>query len=317
MKLILEAVDKTKYSFEQVLELDFTQTVGVPCDSISVRLKNADMPKEIAGVKLCFNEEIVFNGYCDNQKVSCGDDGFETYIYARSGAAVLVDNEAEPFTYNMPIAKQLCYVFAKPLGFTDDLPVIESREKYEIQKGTTCYGAISGFVAMAAGKNICVMPDNCIKILEKSDDIKELPSHRLINACAVINRSEPLTEIRFKKDSALAGYKTRMRSSVNETYGLTERIKYVNLSSLPQWQRDNTILQTLKNSYEDYRMLEVTVAGYVSEPLLQRYSYHSRLGDYEDYVMTEKEYIVGANGEFTRLVLKKEIDIKEITYVAQ
>lgn len=61
MKLILEAVDKTEYSFEQVLELDFTQTVGVPCDSISVRLKNADMPKEIAGVKLCFNDEIVFN----------------------------------------------------------------------------------------------------------------------------------------------------------------------------------------------------------------------------------------------------------------
>ena len=106
-----------------------------------------------------------------------------------------------------------------------------------------------------------------------------------------------------------------MRAQARQDFNVNERVRYGNLASLTQWQREYTVLKKLKDSFEDYRNLEGTVTGYMSKPLLQRFSYSSAIGEYENYVLTEKEYIYSTSGERTRLTLKKEIDIKEITYV--
>ena len=39
------------------------------------------------------------------------------------------------------------------------------------------------------------------------------------------------------------------------------------------------------------------------------------LGDFEDYLLFEKIYSVDKNGEQTKLVLRKNIDIEEVNYV--
>ncbi len=315
MKIVLKTISGMEYEPEEITEINFTCTAGIACDSIRLRFKSSDHCDEIVTVKAFNASEMIFNGYCDNQRISEDGGGYEVYIYARSSACILVDNEAEPFTYNMPTANQLCFTFARPFGFSGDMPVIESKEKYEVTKGTSCYGAISGFVSMAAGKHIYISPQNRIQLLEKSEDIENLGKYGVLSAATVINRSEPLTEVRFKKTSSASGYRLHMRAQARQDFNFNERVRYVNLSSLPQWQREYTVLKTLKDSFEDYQTLEVTVTGYMSKPLLQRFSYSSAIGEYENYVLTEKEYIYSTSGERTRLTLKKEIDIKEITYV--
>jgi hypothetical protein len=295
-------------------EFNFTQTAGVACDSLSLRTADQNAMEEITAVKAYDGENLIFNGYCDNQIIKESDSGFEVYCYARSSASLLVDNEAQPFTYNNPTAKQLWYSFAKDFGFTCDLPMIECQQKYEVSKGVTCYGAISQFVSLLTGEQIYVSPENSIKLLEKSSRIKSLSSYNVMSAKAVINRSEPLTEICFKKTTSSAGYTLHTKSRLQEQ-GLNVRRQYVNLSALPQWQREYVVTQRLKASYEDYRILELTVSGYVKENLYQRFSYSSGLGSFDDYLLAEKKYICDKSGEYTKLTLKKEFDIKEITYV--
>ena len=93
------------------------------------------------------------------------------------------------------------------------------------------------------------------------------------------------------------------------------RTKFINLNSLPKWQRDNTVLLQLKSSFEDYKTLEVSVSGYADEPLLRRFDCSTQHKSYSDYVLTQRKFICTKNGTVTMLTLKKQLDIKEITYV--
>lgn len=64
------------------------------------------------------NNKLIFNGYCDCQRTTADERGFETYIYARSSACLLVDNDAFAYTYNRPSAQSLFDAYAKPFGFS-------------------------------------------------------------------------------------------------------------------------------------------------------------------------------------------------------
>lgn len=313
MKIFIDTVDSRGIELDNITELCITQTAGVSCDSLCVRFKSSSTVGEIVSVKAYDGRNLIFNGYCDNQRIYENEKGFETYFYARSTASVLVDNEAEPFTYNKPTARQLWFIYAKPYGFTCNLPVITTDEKYEIAKGTSCFGAIGRFVNLKTSKSIYVTPDNSIELLEASKDVKSLNDYNILSSSFVINRSEPLTKICFKRRNSEVGY--NLTTKAEASLGFNERKEYLNLSSLPQWQRENAVLQRLKGSYADYNVLEVVVAGSVTEDLYQRFSYHSKSGDFEDYILNEKRYVFNEKGESTRLILKRKIDIKEITYV--
>ncbi|MDE6470247.1 MAG: hypothetical protein K2L19_04420 [Eubacterium sp.] len=315
MKIVVNTVDDREYVLENLTEINFTQTADAACDCFWAAFKSDDMKGEIITVSVFDNDKLIFKGYCDTQRIREDKNGAEVFFYARSTASLLVDNEAMPFTYNKPTANQLCFTFAEPLGFHSDLPEIVTEQKYEIAKGTSCYGAISRFVALTTGKQIYVTPQNSIRLFEKSKNIKSLGGYKILSAKAVINRSEPLSQICFKRVASSAGYRLHTAAQRQKDFKLSERKQYVNLSSLEQWQREYAVLQKLKNSYKDYKVLELTVSGYVKDELYQRFSYSSKIGDFDDYILVEKKYTADKNGRVTRLILKKEIDVKEITYV--
>lgn len=297
-----------------IFEFCFTQTVGVACDSLSVYFKNESPIDEIAFVKAYEKDKIIFNGFCDNQRTTENQDGFEMFIYARASACLLVDNEAQPFTYNCPSANQLYFNYAKDFGFESSLPEIYSNDKYEVLKGTTCYGAIHQFVYLKSGKYVYVTPDNKLSVYEKSSNIRDLHKYNIISFSSVINRSEPISQINFKRSVGESGYRLHTKSQISDEIGI-KRNQYVNLSALPQWQREYIILQKLKSSYEDYKVLEIMVAGYVDEELFRSFDFVHRGVRYDDYVLMEKKYTFDERGERTKLVMKKSVEVKEITYV--
>ena len=315
MKIEIHTVDDSEYVIENAVEINFTQSADAACDCFWAVFKTDKTVGEIVSVRVFDDDKLIFNGYCDTQRISENKNGVEVFFYTRSTASLLVDNEAMPFTYNKPTAKQLCFTFAEPFGFQSDLPELMTEQKYEIAKGTSCYGAVSRFVELTTGKQIYVTPQNRIGLYEKSEKIKSLGGYKILSIRAVINRSEPLSQICFKREASSSGYRLHTAAQSRKDFKLCERMQFVNLSSLEQWQREYSVLQKLKNSYKDYKVLELTVSGYVKDELYQRFSYSSKIGDFEDYILIEKKYTVDKNGSMTRLILKKEIDVKEITYV--
>lgn len=314
MRIELELTDGKIIRVSRVCELCFTQTVNVACDSLWAYFVSDGNVGEIAGVRAFSGGRLVFSGCCDCQKNTLNENGYEIYFYARSSAGVLVDNEAEPFTYEKPSAKQLCFNIAGKYGFKSQLDDVFCNMKYEVTSGTSCFGAINQFVRMLTGEYIVVTPDNVIKAIRLSDDIKRLESYKIISLTQTINRSEPYSQINYKKSSSQPRYSVHTKSRTAQSLGI-DRQMYINLSSLPQWQRENTVLQRLRESYENYNTAQLTVSGYFDGELLQRYSYDNKKIKLDDFALYEKKYICDKNGECTRLVLKKNIDVKELTYV--
>lgn len=314
MKIEVVDVKGLRSTVEDITEFSFSQSVQAPCDALAVHFKS-DIPiDEIVKVYAYENGEVFFYGYCDNQRTKRNKNGYEIYFYARSSACLLVDNEAKPFTYNCPGSNQLFYTFAKPFGFKNALPNIASEEKYAVWKGVSCYGAINQFLSLCTGQNVYVTPDNTLKLYEISDDIKSFNKYEILEIVQVINRSEPISEICYKKSSSDTDYNVHTKGKICDDLQIN-RVGYLNLSSLSRWQREFTILQRLEKSYEDYKQIEMKISGYVSEPLLQRFSFETDGIAFEDYVMTDKRYQYDEKGEITKLVLKKIMDVKEVTYV--
>lgn len=314
MIIELTTVDGKKITVDKFTELCFTQTAGVACDSLWAVFAPDSSIEEICTVRLYINYKLVFSGICDCQKITYGTNGAEAYFYARSTACILVDNEAEPYTYQHPSAKQLCFSLAEGLGFSNSLPNISSTEQYEITKGTSRYGAISQFVRLLTGRHINITPKNDIELISESGEIKNLNDYDILSFTEITNRSEPLSKIQFKQNSSQEKYNLHTKSMLCDSLGIN-RTKFINLNSLPKWQRDNTVLLQLKSSFEDYKTLEVSVSGYADEPLLSRFDCSTKHRTYNDYVMTQRKFICTKSGAVTRLTLKKQLDIKEITYV--
>lgn len=314
MKISIFTVEEKEYTNLDLCEINFTQTAGVACDSLCFYFKSSDFIEEIDRVTAYDGSNLVFSGSCDCQKRTETENGFENYIYARSSAAVLVDNEALPFTYNCPTASQLWYTLAKDKGFINCLPQVVSTDKYEVTKGNSCFAAIRQFVELKTGKVMYVTPQNELKCFEESENVKSLDDYKVLSCTATINRSEPVSRLCVKKSSTDTHYRLNMKAQICDEIGI-DRIQYLNLQSLPQWQRENGAVNKLKSYFEDYKILEIKVSDFVSDSLYQRFSYKSAGGQYDDYILTEKKYTLDKNGEVTRLTLKKQIDIKEITYV--
>ena len=314
MKIELETTDGKTIIPSRIIEFCFTQTVNVACDSLWAYFTSDDHVGEIAKVKAYHNGELIFNGYCDCQKSTFNQNGYEIYFYSRSSASVLVDNEAEPFTYEKPSAKQLCLNIASKYGFELELDEVFCNTKYEVTRGSSCFGAIKQFVSFLTGNYLIVTPDNKIKMIALSKDVKKLSAQNIISLTHTINRSEPYSQIHFKQSSSQARYSVHTRAQLAKELGIDRQV-YINLSSLPQWQRENTVLQKLQASYENYHVAQIRMGGYFDGGLLQRYSFDNGKTELDDYALYEKKFVCDKNGEYTNLILKKNVDAKEFTYV--
>ena len=175
------------------------------------------------------------------------------------------------------------------------------------------YGAINLLVSTITGNSIRINADNEIFMLKPSENILSLNDFSVISAKSIINRSEPISAVNYKKEFSYL-YDCHTYSQLAEKLGFS-RQRYVNLAALPSWQRNYKISKMLKDSFKDYKRLEITLKGYVESELLQRFDYSGKLGDFNDYLLFEKVYSIDENAEQTKLILRKNIDISEVNYV--
>ena len=207
-----------------------TQTAEVACDSLSIKIIGGKSLDEIERVYAYKNNKLIFNGYCDCQRTTADERGFETYIYARSSACLLVDNDAFAYTYNRPSAQSLFDAYAKPFGFSYKLDDICTFKKYEVSSGSSLYGAINLLVSTITGNSIRINADNEIFMLKPSENILSLNDFSVISAKSIINRSEPISAVNYKKEFSYL-YDCHTYSQLAEKLGFS-RQRYVNLAAL-------------------------------------------------------------------------------------
>ena len=313
MRFELQDIKGKRFDASNVISFELTSEAGAACDGLRLSFIPENNIDEIVSVRAYSSGELIFNGFCDDQRLTRDKSGIKCFIYARSSASLLVDNEAIPFQYTCPSARQLWFSNAKELGFAFGLPEVFTENNYTVSKGTSCYGAINDFVFAVYGAPIYVTPENVIKVYELGEKVKRLESYNVLSLSRIISRSEPISAVDYKINTADA-YSYHFKSDFAAARGIRRRRLY-NLSSIPQWQREKAAQKKVEQSLSDYYSVQAVIAGECDLRLFDRVKL-SFGGDPEAFFVYEKTVSKNKSGEKTAVVLKKNIDGELINYVA-
>lgn len=315
MRFEFQDINGNCFSASNVTSFELISEVDAACDGLRISFISEENISEICSVKAYSEGELVFNGFCDTQKLVTDKSGCKCSLYARSSASLLVDNEAIPCQYFNPSARQLWLSNAKAFGFECGLPEVFTENTYMVSKGTSRYGAINDFVLAVCGAPIYVTPQNVLKAYELSEKVKKLDGYNVVSLIRIINRSEPVSEIDYKINAA-DDYSYHFKSDFVDKRGIRRKRLY-NLSSIPQWQREKAVQKKIENALSEYYSVQAVIAGECDLRLYDRVSIcFSDGGTAEEFFVSEKTVSKNRSGEKTAIVLKKNIDGELINYVA-
>lgn len=308
-------INGNAFEADQIISYEFISEAEAPCDSLRINFFCKEKIGEICVVKAYRSKKLVFNGFCDKQKITLSKSGRICFIYARSSASLLVDNEAVPCQYEKPSARQLWFSNAKDFGFKISLPELYSQHSYLVSKGTSCYGAINDYVSAVSGTPIYATPENELKIYEESSSIKKLDDYKVISLSYVINRSEPISEVDYKINSA-DHYSYHFKSDFVQNMGI-KRKRMINLSSIPLWQREINAEKIIRKALDEYYSVSAVLAGNCDLQIYDRVVLDFDLFEKdEEFFVSEIVISKNENGEKTSVLLKKKINGELVNYVA-
>ena len=147
LKFKLSFTDKTEKYIDGVLTAVINADVDVPADSLTVTLPyDKEIGEKADFITAYLDDSVVFTGQIDEIIGIKNSDGAVTKITARSLAAALLDNEAEPLTYINPAASFIYSRHLKPFGIkeyeADDTPFFGT---LKIDKGMTHWQVLRNF----------------------------------------------------------------------------------------------------------------------------------------------------------------------------
>ena len=306
--------DNSKIEIANVLSYELSRDIDAPCDSLRLHFISDGTLDEIVKIEAYQNEKLVFNGYADTQRETIDEKGHSCFVYARSSACILLDNEAVPRSYSCPTSQALFINNAKDFGFTSRLPMYYLALNYIVGKGTSCYGAINNFIKGITGRSIIINAENELVLPEGEGSIS-LDDYEIISSKKSINRGGLISKADYKIEGDL-GYSHHIKSRFLEKKGV-QSSKMINLSSLPVWQREYVAKNVLSTSCLSYYKLDFVLSGCVPAELYSNAIGKTGFGELESYYVTGVCIILDSKGERTKLSLCKRLDLEEITYVAE
>lgn len=283
----------------------------MPCDSLCVRTSEK-IEAEAAEAEAWIDGKPLFSGPVDSQTAVYQETGRESTLWARSTAAFLVDNECVPCSYHMPTADTLYYHFAREFGFVNGLPPMLLEHTYDVQKGTSRWGALETFVKSVTGQQLIVDCEKRIRLLTPTDRTLLITDRegdknglRFSRAQIKRKRSAPVTEVIYKKEAA-DPYNRRAANTEAAGKKLF-RSRCLNLASLPAWRREKAAAQLIENSLKDYFKIEVTLPGLINAELYDRAVFESEsAGVYNHLLVSAICLRSDSRGERTVLSLMPE-----------
>lgn len=255
-----------------------------------------------------------FFGYADQQKLTVTPGQRRGFVYARSSACLLLDNEALPISLNAPNVDQMVHHYAAPFGFTAALPAGTAPGQYTVEKGTSCFGALQGFMQVLGAKGVFVDPENRLCVYGSEVPVT-LPGDQITSITAVTERGEAPGVYAYKIASA-EPYCRRLEAGYFADKKISRR-RYVNVAAYPPEQRQQVLLRKLEQAAARYRRLEVVLTGAHRLPLYAPVVPKDGVPDGAGFRIFQREITGTARQVQTRLVLCCQPKLEAMYYVAE
>ena len=284
--------------------------INVPADSLTVTcLFSHAIRADADRLSVYEGDRLLFTGQADS--VTCIKRGMGVILKlsARGPAAALLDNEAEPVTYNRPSAVLMRRRHLAPFGLrlyeSDNVPI---RDKLCIQKGMSHWQVLKAFCRSRYQSEPRVSGDGTVYLrgLPEGDSVVFSDGGEGVAYFALQEaqrRHRLLSEVRLKFRQKNA-YRSVVRNKNPEAVGIS-RVRFVNAAA------DNASVDTaekmLENSNRDSYSLTLSCIGCRAE-LLGRSAVvrDSLLGSIGGLRVVKVKYIADSGGERSEVTLRKE-----------
>lgn len=314
LSFVAVSIDNEERRLETISSYEFSRNLDAPCDGLRITVSDKLPFDEIKGIKAYCDDELIFNGFVDTQRETANDSTYSCFIYARSSACVLLDNEAEPRSYSYPTAYAIFQSNIADFGFEYGLPELSNENSYLVNKGVSCFGALNNFVYGMTGKSIIVTPNNKIMLAERSG-VFDFSRFNILSEKRIINRGELLSRVDYKIEGD-SKYSRHTKSSFLENRDINTS-KKINLSNLPLWQRENNARTVLSEAMAGYQQYEIVVDGCAIPELSCSVKGNALLDSLESYYVSSICVSLNDKGEQTKITLCKRLELEDITYVAE
>lgn len=306
LTFVLTDIGGEKEVFRSAKYVEWNQEENVPADDLTA-VFSYRRTNELSDIEVFCGTEPVFRGIVDEQRAVFSGSSAQLMICARSLAALLLDNEAEPVTYAHPSAGIIYERHAKDYGITlmDDAKVSFCSDLV-VTKGMSDWQVLRDFAAGCCGAMPRVSGVGGLYLRGLSDDGEVLFSNeRGIGYSRIeenLKRAEELSGVNIKVINA-AGYDNRIENPSASRRGI-RRERYLNaiITDAPMQCADRMI----RNSRRDAYSVELRCTGLYTDLLGKRASVESTaLGAMTALYVCSTRCVIGSSGSYTDVVLKR------------
>lgn len=302
LKLSLKFSDGGSEEYRSFKSITLQKSISVPADSLSVILPFF-VEKEACEIRLFDDENLIFEGIADEQKVVFSED-ICTCFEARSMTALLIDNEAEPEIFTNPSSALILNRYAKPCGLLkSEFPSKALSGVLGVYKGTSCYSVLREFCQRVYGELPFVRDGVLCLQNKKNEEILFSLEGEGVH-CSEIERNYSRYSLLSKmlvKTRSDGVYDTSVEDKESVRSGVY-RQRYLDLSSLAAVsleKAENLIKKGRQNALEIHVKTPVRITEITGEPA------RVRAGDreYKNLLVTDLLYTFRNNKEQTKITL--------------
>lgn len=313
LRFVMTAADGQSVTLGGVLSARLEMGLDVPADSLTVTIPfDRRLRTGFDRLSAYDGDDLVFTGQPDETDYRRESGKSVLRVTARSLAALLLDNEAEPLTYSNPSARMMMNRHLTPFGIDcedderhplyDTLQITKGMSHWQVLE-RYCrrrYGAaprIFGTRAYLKG----FAPDG--EVVFGDGGVGYVALRELRRPCKVIS------EVRVMIDEA-QGYGARVVNHDESADGVT-RVRYVN--ALNRTRSLDTAEQMIANGNRAARQMKLRCPGaHVILPGTAAVVRDRELGELRGLSVGGLQYVLGENGEYTDVTLVRTDNGKEI-----
>lgn len=303
LTITFTAVNGGEMVFEELLELTYSQRADTPADSLQVRMF-VDRPlPEFTAVRAAHGKTCFFEGIVDEQCVEAAGGGAVLEISARSAAAVLLDNEAIPASYNYPSLEDIYKLHLKPYGIRGVIGAGRCHAVYTVRPGLSEWEVASRFCRSVLGVIPRITPAFYLDASGQPSGETVCFSNTAYGAVRYLRaglrtmRYGVIGEIRYKADSDSA-YVYSVKNPTAAARGITAR-RAVNVAGGADWEKNTRLRDIFLASEEGAAEITLDSPDFIVQAAGSRARFFDPLlGDFVNWVLYERTYTL-RNGVLT------------------
>ena len=310
MKFKFETVKNKIIELKDPYMVSINKEEETPADDLTAIFPIDKKFDEFRNVEVFLDDVMIFSGVIDEQITEVSDSGLTLKIYARNKAALLIDNEALPQTYQNPSLKIIFDRHIKKYGFSElrgDNKAFTNT--FTVSKGMSEWDVLKEYCSTYLNTVPIVIDDYIIdatsRNYNKSNTILSNNDNgiRYFGIKEDVSRYNLISEV-FVRTGKDAAYDTRITDESALINGV-ERKRYLNFTND---KRTPVALgeQIIKNGKRKYKRITAECIGLVPFVISQKVRVSDNvLGDIDNLNIIRINYQLDSSGEKTKIVMIK------------